>query len=128
MSNEDPTKVATSLAYENVEKVDAGRLPGPGSGANQNNKSRSTLIAKNIVVNGRRTSVRMEPEVWKAIDEIAERGRLDRNHMFTVVANRLKPHQSLTSAMRVFVINYYRDSSTESGHVRAGHGPRRHGG
>ena len=127
MSNKDPAKVATSLAYEIVEKVDASTLPGPDSGANQNNKSRSTLIAKNIVVNGRRTSVRMEAEVWKAIDEISLRERIDRNHMFTAVANRLKAHQSLTSAMRVFVICYYRDSSTESGHVRAGHGPRTRG-
>jgi len=123
MPKDDPVKAGPSRTRGAIDPVGAARLPAWDSGANQNGKPRSTLIAKNVVVNGRRTSVRMEQEVWTAIDEISRRERIDRHHMFTTVANRLKPHQSLSSAMRVFVICYYRDSSTESGHVRAGHGP-----
>jgi predicted DNA-binding ribbon-helix-helix protein len=120
----DPAKVVTSLALRSAEKIDASALPARESGANQNLKSRSTLITRNVIVNGHRTSVRMEPEVWQALDEITGREKIGRNHIFTTIANRLKPHQTLSSAVRVFVIAYYRESSTESGHVRAGHGPQ----
>ena len=124
MPSENPPKPVTSLAHETIDRGDGGKRPARKAGANQNNQPRSTLIAKNVVVNGHRTSVRMEPEVWNAIDDICWRGMIDRNHLFTTVAKGLKPHQSLSSAMRVFVVSYYRDSSTENGHVRAGHGPQ----
>lgn len=122
MRKKAPAKVVTSLVLRDAGEVDGSTLPGRDSEANQNVKGLSTLIARNITVNGRRTSVRMEPEVWLAIEEISRRERIGRNYIFTTIANRLRPHQSLSSAIRVFVISYYRDSSTESGHVRAGHG------
>ena len=124
MAIKEPTKVVATVARRALERKDGSEVPVRDSGANENIKLRSTLVSKNVVINGRRTSVRMEPEVWKAIDEITHRERIDRNHIFSTVANRLKPHESLSSAIRVFVICYYRDSSTESGHVRAGHGAR----
>lgn len=113
----------TTLSLRSATAVDKARLAGQEGRANENAKPRSTLLAKNVRVNGRRTSVRMEPEVWSAISEITRRENLDRNNLFTTIANRLKPHQTLSSAVRAFIITYYRESSTESGHVRAGHGP-----
>lgn len=122
MPTKETADVVTHLVLPAVRKVDESRLPSSDSGANQNLKSSSTLIARNVIVNGRRTSVRMETEVWSAIEDITAREVLDRNYIFTTIANRLKPNQTLPSAVRTFIITYYRESSTESGHVRAGHG------
>jgi hypothetical protein len=37
-------------------------------------------------------------------------------------------HLSLSTALRLFVLGYYRDAATETGHIAAGHGnvARRH--
>lgn len=32
--------------------------------------SRSTLVSRNVVISGRRTSVRLEPEMWDGLREI----------------------------------------------------------
>jgi hypothetical protein len=41
----------------------------------------------------------------------------------TAVSARKAPNTSLTAAIRVFVMAYFRAASTEEGHNRAGHGP-----
>ena len=38
------------------------------------------------------------------------------------VAERKPPHISLASSLRVFILDYFRTSSTEDGHRSAGHG------
>jgi len=45
--------------------------------ANIENKEhlRSTLVSRNVVISGRRTSVRLEPEMWDALREICQRER-----------------------------------------------------
>jgi len=35
--------------------------------------AQSGLINRNVTVNGRRTSIRLEPEMWDALEEIAKR-------------------------------------------------------
>lgn len=66
------------------------------------------MISRNIIVNGRRTSMRLEDELWDALKDIAQREYLSLNALFTQIdAKRGK--NSLTSATRVFVISYYQD-------------------
>ncbi|MCB1581269.1 MAG: ribbon-helix-helix domain-containing protein, partial [Alphaproteobacteria bacterium] len=38
-----------------------------------NSEAKSTLLSRNITVAGRRTSVRLEPEMWMALKEISKR-------------------------------------------------------
>ena len=38
------------------------------------------------------------------------------------VAERKPPHNSLSSSLRVFMLEYFRKSSTEDGHMSASHG------
>lgn len=42
---------------------------------NELEEYRSTLVSRNITVLTRRTSVRLEPEMWNALREIARRER-----------------------------------------------------
>ena len=83
---------------------------------------RSTLISKNITVRGHRTSIRLEPEMWDAIKDIATRERTSIHYLCTLIAMRKQQETSLTAAIRVFLMLYYRAAATPDGHSRAGHG------
>lgn len=83
---------------------------------------KSTLLSRNITVAGRRTSVRLEPEMWNALRDIAGREQCKIHDICSLIHLRKKRSTSLTAAIRVFLMLYYRASSTEDGHHRAGHG------
>ncbi len=67
----------------------------------------STLQSRNIVVSGHRTSMRLEPDMWRALTDIAEREGRSLHELCTLV-HRLRRRTSLTSAVRVFILSYYR--------------------
>jgi predicted DNA-binding ribbon-helix-helix protein len=82
-----------------------------------------TLIAGNLVVSGRRTSVRLEQEMWSAFKEIAAREHCTVNDLASRIYRRKKKGQGLTSAIRVFLMLYYRN--LENGKHRPTRGQRR---
>jgi len=82
----------------------------------------STLKLKNITVLGRRTSVRLEPEMWRALKNISQRERCSIHDLCSLISLRKNEDTSLTASIRVFLMLYFRAASTEQGHVQAGHG------
>ena len=92
------------------------------------------LKSMNIMIAGRRTSMRLEPTMWDALEDIARREGLTVNGLCTLIKDRLdeqlrrrgpatdNSEVTLTSAVRVFIAAYFRRACTEDGHVRAGHG------
>jgi len=81
----------------------------------------STLLNRNVTVAGRRTSMKLEPDMWDALDEICLREQMTMHDVCTSIAARHSGN-NLTAAMRVFILAYFRASSTEAGHHQAGHG------
>ena len=81
----------------------------------------STLVSRNVSVSGRRTSLRLEPLMWDALVEIAQRENRHVNELVTLVEQR-RTASSLTAAVRVFIVRYFRAAATEEGHAGAGHG------
>lgn len=71
----------------------------------------STLEPRNIVVNGHRTSVRLEPEMWAGLEDILGRERLLVNRLCTLI-DRQRSQSSLTAAIRVYVLSYFRTAAT----------------
>lgn len=51
---------------------------------------KSTLISRNVTVMGRRTSIRLEPDMWKALKEIASREQCSIHDICTLVKMRKK--------------------------------------
>lgn len=75
----------------------------------------SILVSRNITVNGRRTSVRLDPATWEALEEIC--GAEDVSlHAFCGAIDRERRDTPLTSAIRIAVLDYYRANA----HPRAG--------
>lgn len=89
---------------------------------NNEHQEKSTLVSRNVTVMGKRTSVRLEPEMWAALKDIASIEQCTIHDVCTLIKMRKKPMTSLTAAIRVFIMLYYRAASTDMGHKRAGHG------
>jgi len=66
--------------------------------------------------------MRLEPELWEALGEICTRERQDINHLVRQIEG-IGHNGGRTSAVRVFVLQYFRAAANESGHLATGHGP-----
>ena len=86
-------------------------------------KEKSGLVSRNVTIGAHRTSIRLEPDMWNALREICRREHVTIHEVATVVSVRKAAGSSLTAAMRVFVMAYFRMAATEEGHSLAGHGP-----
>lgn len=86
-------------------------------------RASSSLISRNVTVKSHRTSVRLEPEMWSALRELCMREHLSIHDIATAVSERKPANTSLTAALRVFIMAYFRAAATEDGHSKAGHGP-----
>lgn len=71
----------------------------------------SALISRNVTVSGRRTSVRLEPEMWGALRQIAACEGVSVHDLCTLVHGGRKEGTSFTAALRVFLMAYYRYQS-----------------
>ena len=63
------------------------------------------LINRNITVRGHRTSIRLEPEFWAGLADIASRERLSIDELCTEI-DRGSGRLSRTAAIRVFITSY----------------------
>lgn len=91
-------------------------------GGHEDEPVKSTLVSRNITILGHRTSVRLEPEMWSALKDIARREQYSTHEICSLIHLRKNVRTSLTAAIRVFLMLYYRAASNEQGHARAGHG------
>lgn len=73
----------------------------------------SPLVTSNVTVSGRRTSVRLEPDLWEALREIALR---ENRTLHDICSDIDKTHGGtrLTSAMCIYIVNYFRSAANPS--------------
>lgn len=88
------------------------------------NSIQSRLQSRNVTVDGHRTSLRLETDVWDALEEICTRESLNVHEVCTLVEQR-RTGSSRTAAVRAFILGYFRDAASDTGHSRAGHGTMR---
>lgn len=69
------------------------------------------LISKNVRIAGRRTSVRLEPEMWEALEEVAAMQGCTIHDLCTAVSELKHPEASFTGALRVFVMEFFRSAA-----------------
>ncbi len=84
----------------------------------------SRLISRNVTVDGHRTSLRLEKDVWGALDEICEREGVNVHSLCTLIEQR-RSGSSRTAAVRAFILGYFREAASDAGHQSAGHGTLR---
>jgi predicted DNA-binding ribbon-helix-helix protein len=69
----------------------------------------SSLVNHNVRGAGKRTSMRLEPEAWDALRDICRREQISTEELVTR-AVRAHPSGGRTSAVRVFLLGYYRSA------------------
>ena len=82
--------------------------------------SLSSLVNQNVQALGGRTSLRLEPELWEALDEVCRREGCRRNDVVQW-AEAMMMTGSRTSALRRYLFEYFSSAVTEAGHKTAGH-------
>ncbi len=65
------------------------------------------LICKNVIVNGRRTSMRLDHETWVSLRDICYREQTTVNLICSRLDN-MRGVTGLSSSLRLFVLTYFR--------------------
>ena len=68
---------------------------------------KSPIIKRSIVIAGHKTSVSLEDAFWRGLKEIASSRNLTLSQTVATV-NSNRAHGNLSSAIRLFVLDYYR--------------------
>jgi predicted DNA-binding ribbon-helix-helix protein len=66
-------------------------------------------VKRSLTLKGHRTSVSLEDEFWRAFRDIAEEKQQPINVLAADIDVARDPETGLASAIRVFVLNWYRD-------------------
>ncbi len=115
-SEQDGHTVQWRMSKPRAKSASQGKaLARPASG------SISTLVNQNVRIGHRRTSLRLEPAMWDALDEVCQREGMTSHGLCTMI-DRRKRASTTTAAVRVFVMGYFRAAATEDGHACMGHG------
>ena len=65
-------------------------------------------VKRSLTLKGHRTSVSLEDEFWQAFRQIANEKNMPINALATEIDIARDPEIGLASAIRVFVLNWYR--------------------
>ena len=79
------------------------------------------LVTKNVTVGNLRTSLRLEPEIWEALDEICAREGITVHQLCTLVDDYRRGN-SRTSAVRAFIVTYFRMAAADIDRVASRRG------
>jgi len=82
---------------------------------------KSAVIKRSLVIGGRKTSVSLENEFWDGLREIARREKTKRSELVGRIY-RDRKNINLSSAIRVFVFNYFYAQSGKSAVTRLSDG------
>jgi predicted DNA-binding ribbon-helix-helix protein len=69
---------------------------------------KSLVIKRSILLAGRKTSVSVEDEFWNALKEIAKAREMTLSQLVLTIDTQ-RQHDNLSSAIRLFVLTFYRD-------------------
>ena len=80
----------------------------------QSSINQTSLVTRNVRIGPKRTSVRLEPELWRALEEIAQRENCDINEICKHVSENRTDKGGFTSALRVHIVNYWSHAAMKS--------------
>ncbi len=69
---------------------------------------KSLVVKRSVVLAGHKTSVSLEDAFWKSLKEIAGHRHMTLSALLAAIDGE-RQHGNLSSAIRLFVLNYYRD-------------------
>jgi predicted DNA-binding ribbon-helix-helix protein len=82
---------------------------------------KSPVIKRSIVIAGHKTSVSLEDAFWKGLKDIAGTRDMTLSELVAAIDSERR-HGNLSSAIRLFVLDHYRNQATDE---KSGRGPTR---
>ncbi|MPZ36759.1 MAG: aryl-sulfate sulfotransferase [Rhizobiales bacterium] len=73
---------------------------------------KSPVIKRSIVIAGHKTSVSLEDAFWKGLKDIAGSRDMTLSELVAAIDSERR-HGNLSSAIRLFVLDHYRNQQTE---------------
>ena len=73
----------------------------------RDHSERPEIPLRNVLINGRRTSVRLESLMWDSLREIARDRDMTVHQLATEIAEN-QDENSLTAAIRMYIVQYYK--------------------
>jgi predicted DNA-binding ribbon-helix-helix protein len=73
---------------------------------------KSPVVKRSIVIRGHKTSVSLEDEFWKGLREIAAKRDMTLSVLVAAIDEK-KQYGNLSSAIRLFVLDSYRDQISQ---------------
>ena len=77
---------------------------------------RSSVVKRSVIVGKHKTSVSLEGEFWTGVKEIAASRRITCSTLLSEL-NEHRQSANLSSAIRLFVLQFYQEQATQSGHA-----------
>jgi predicted DNA-binding ribbon-helix-helix protein len=68
---------------------------------------KSPIVKHSVIIRGHKTSVSLEREFWTALKEVSEQRGITMTYLVSTIDAERK-HANLSSAIRLFVLDYYR--------------------
>ena len=69
---------------------------------------KSLIVKRSVVLGRHKTSVSVEDPFWNSVKEIAASGKMTVSELLTAIDSG-RHHGNLSSAIRLFVLNFYRE-------------------
>ena len=77
----------------------------------------STVRKRSLILKGHKTSVSLEDAFWTALKEIAQQQRVSASQLAARIDGS-REHHNLSSAIRLFVLDFYRTQLQERTDMR----------
>jgi predicted DNA-binding ribbon-helix-helix protein len=74
----------------------------------------SKIAKRSVIIGSRKSSVSLEDAFWSALNEIASGDGLTASVLVTRI-DKDRQHANLSSAIRLYVLNHYRQLASEAG-------------
>ena len=75
----------------------------------------SSVQPRKIIINGHPTSIRLEPEFWYWLRQIAAECGTTATKLIEGIVIAKNPHRPLSSALRVYIAGYFHGSAPRYG-------------
>ena len=80
---------------------------------------KSAVIKRSVIVNGHKTSVSLENEFWDALRQVAKQSNVSVARLLIEI-ERSRTTINLSSAIRIFLLNYFRTQNSDRQPVSRG--------
>ena len=81
---------------------------------------KSTIVKRSVIIAGHKTSVSVEDAFWKGLKAIAGERDMNMSELITSIDSD-RQHSNLSSAIRLYVLNYYQSALGSPARSRSQH-------